>query len=433
MRVNDVLLEDLGNLAQLNVGPMINMLKQPGVGSRGKTGDIDHISGNKFANKHNGVSSTSPIEDGGVIKNMAGLRKVVRDNQAAVGFALYIGQHAVAFALSDSDTLAGASRYSSVAYDLTPFNNILKKVEDDAIAAHNATANSWNQKQAGETPRLPNSANPIQSAFQKDDTRYNYTTRQQEPLPTKHFQGRGVSTSELKELFADFELVSKAVNQPITCKIILRDNEADTKRRDRYNYNSSLSSADIKSGREQLMIRLKKFKLSKKPSANSIEEFIAMSLNGVKIAQFGNRSYSLVAQTYDKVDPLVLLNGGGFTTRYKSVDPGSYETVDLSYRYDPESGMLKPYYATWSDPSEAEYGKRKKEAVLDSKQYLQAKLGAKLTDKPAVVKSLLEKFKANQYNEVLMLINSLQATGADWPEFAAIKKSIAVELNKPKT
>lgn len=428
MRVNDVLLEDLGNLSQLNVGPMINLLFQAGAGRNNNTGELGQINRKQFANKHNGVSSTSPIQDVGVVKNMAALRKVVRDNPQTVGFALYIGNTAVALALSDEHTLAGGSRYSSVAYDVTAFNDVLKKVEADAIAQHNATAKSWNQKTPGENPRLPNSANPATSARSQTDTRYNWDTRTHEPAPTKHFQGRGIATSELKELFADFELIAKATNQPISCKIILRDADADTKRRDRYN----LSASEIKHGRDQLLVRLKKFKLSKKPTAKTIEEFIAMSLNGVKIAQFGGRSYSLTAQTYDKVDPLQLLNGGGFTTRYKTMDPGSYDSVDLSYRYDPESGMLKPYYATWSDPNAAEYKDRKKEAVLDPKSYTAVKLGGNLNDKNKVIKTLLEKFKANQYNEVLMLMNSLSSMGMDYPEFAAIKKSIAVELNKKK-
>lgn len=39
---------------------------------------------------------------------------------------------------------------------------------------------------------------------------------------------------------------------------------------------------------------------------------------------------------------------------------------------------------------------------------------------------------SDQYNDVMMLMNSLQGMGIDYPEFAAIRKSIAVELNKKK-
>lgn len=424
MKVNDLLEselhEALGNLDQLGVGALINVLKQGGGGDDPLT--------NKFQQGWNDtLGPTSEIIDLGRFppgKGMAMLRKGFKEHPEGRAFAIYIGGKAVIFAASDADTLAGASRYSKIAYDFTAFNDVLKQLHDKSIADHNATANAWNKKDPNSSVKLPNAAAGLTTARSKEQTRYNYSTREQEPAPTQHFQGRGISTGEFKTLYADVELIAQALNQPITCKLALKDVEGQNKRRSR------MSSRDMNSGAADLRTRLQKFKLSKKPTAKSIEEFIAMSLNGVSIAQFGGRSYKMSATTYDNVDPIKLLQGGGFRTLYTSVDPGSYDKVEILYRYDPANGMLKPYYATWSE-KDGTYSGNKQDAVLDPKQYVQAELG-QITDKTTVVTNLLKQFKAGSYKKVLLLVNSMEAMGIDWPEFGAIKKSIAVELNKPK-
>ena len=122
MRTDEILNEDLGNLAQLGVGKMIDILKQPSHTRRGSS----HISGvgTKFYNSP--ISTTSEIRDVGVLKKgLSSLRKAFKDNDGAEAFAVYIGNRAVMFGVSDSYNLAGSSRDSKIAYDLTPWKDAI--------------------------------------------------------------------------------------------------------------------------------------------------------------------------------------------------------------------------------------------------------------------------------------------------------------------
>ncbi len=51
-----------------------------------------------------------------------------------------------------------------------------------------------------------------------------------------------------------------------------------------------------------------------------------------------------------------------------------------------------------------------------------------LNDKPAVIKKVLELFKASQYTTVLQSVDALQKLGFDWPELDTIKKSAVHEI-----
>ena len=69
-----VLQENLGNLAKLNIGPLINVLKQPSNGRSGSAGPVDK----KFQTYN--IGSTSEIVDVGQLKDgLKSLRKAYKD------------------------------------------------------------------------------------------------------------------------------------------------------------------------------------------------------------------------------------------------------------------------------------------------------------------------------------------------------------------
>ena len=112
------LLEDLGNLAQLDVGPLINVLKQSGGHNVGSGRSIGHVEKTFHREWDMPIGSNSPIVDIGNLKDgIKTLRKAFKTYETAVAFAVYIGGKAAMFGTSDSYTLAGGSRVSKLAYD----------------------------------------------------------------------------------------------------------------------------------------------------------------------------------------------------------------------------------------------------------------------------------------------------------------------------
>jgi len=74
---------------------------------------------------------------------------------------------------------------------------------------------------------------------------------------------------------------------------------------------------------------------------------------------------------------------------------------------------------------------------MDVGYWAKDKLGIPDLEKPSVSKAMLTKIKESQYETNLAgienVISAMHSEGIDWPEFAIIEKSIAIERNKPKT
>lgn len=389
MKITDMLNEDLGNLAQLKVGKMIDILKQPSHTRRGSS----HISGvgTKFYNSP--ISTTSEIKDVGVLKKgLSSLRKAFKDNEGAEAFAVYIGNHAVMFGLTDAYNLAGSSRDSKIAYDLTPWTDVI-----DAMYA------GQYRKPAAATAKT-------KEPYYRDEK-------------PRYYAGDMISTGSLAPLFDIMQAVSDQTKQPITAKLVMRDTEAEAKRQKR-----RLTKNEIEYGTKDLKTRLAVYKNSKKPTANTIDEFIAMSLRkpGSKV-QFAGTTYNLTASSYDKIDPVNLLRGATFSTSYSSADPGVYDSLVITYKYDSETNQLLPIKARWTDRRDPNNRYGTQEAVLDPRLYVVDALKTRKLDKDVVLPKLLGMFKSNQHDEVERVMQALESMGLEWPEIAVIRKSITAE------
>src|SRR5271167_1365708 len=132
MLLEELLYEKLGNLSQLKVGSMLNILKQSAYQKR-RGGYEVGFTGNKFggggySGSRGGFGSTSDIVDVGVIKGgIGGLRKAYKAHEDAVGFALYVGGKAVCFGKFTPHELAGSSRVGLFSYDLSQFKAEIDK------------------------------------------------------------------------------------------------------------------------------------------------------------------------------------------------------------------------------------------------------------------------------------------------------------------
>lgn len=406
------LLEDLGTLAQLDVGPLLDVLKQYGW-SNPKDSRIGHVEKTFHREWDMPIGSNSPVVDIGNLKDgIKTLRKAFKTYEAAVAFAVYIGGKAAMFGTSDAYTLAGGSRVSKLAYDFRPW-------EAAVTAAHEKEHADKPAYRQPSLPRLTTIRSVNDRNYSHPDDAYNNPQ-----YVNRHYAGDMVSTGELANLFTIMQHIAKDTGEPLTGKLVLRDMKARETRRTR-----QLSRQEINAGVKDLKTRLAIYKNSKKPSVDTIEDFIAVSLKKPgSIVQFAGRPYKLSASTYDKIDPLSLLKGKSFTTKYASNEPDGYNSVQLTYRFDADTNQLLPISATWSDNTKPDKP-RTQTAVLDPKGYLQNALGVKKLDKPYVIPKLLEKIKNQRFEDALLYATALEKLGLNWPEIKLVKNSAQHEVD----
>jgi hypothetical protein len=415
MRYNEILNENLGNLTQLNVGSMINVLKQDSYSSR-KTGSNINPDGTKFSRYDSQtINAESEIIDGGVIgTTVADLRKAYRKAEAATGrevqaFALYIQGTAVAFGKYDLHTLGGSSREGKIAYDMTAFKEVLMQ---DYEARQAAEPNSYRRGYI-QKPNLSSAREEPPRSWDKGKVR--------------KFTGALKSTGSLSGVLDDIEKLSKLVGAPITCKFVVQGLDTNKKRGERF------TQKQITAGTEDLRTRLQRYKNAKKPTAADINEFLKMVLTHEgKIVRFGGRAYVMKGSSYEKLDPMELLKGASFSVRYQSADPGEYGSVEISYQFDVANNTIVPYKATWNERSEGDRHGSSQTAVLDAPMFTKNLLGVKKIDKAVIIPKLLTMLKSGQYQHgpVEQAISALRQMGEDWPEFAIIEKSMAAEKAK---
>lgn len=407
-----VLVENLGNLAQLGIGPLINLLKQT-ISTSKKYGASAGNIGKKFATQE--IGSTSDVIDIGVIKGgMTGIRKAYKANDGARAFALYIGGSPVLFAIFDGHDLGGSSRIGKLAYDLTAFKDTIDQIDNEANAGNK---DKWNYRPQQTT---------LTSYKEKEPYRYGRT--EDDPAILK-YQGDASSTGDLSTVVNLIMNIASRVGQPVTGKLVTADLTSIEKRRNRY-----FTRQEIVDGKRDLMNRLKLYKNSKNPTAATIEDFVAMTLkNPGKSARFGGVTYHLKASAYNNIDPHALLSGKPFLVSYKSTDPGVYDSLEITYAFDNSAKMLTPIFATWYDRNDPANRHNRQEAALDPAGYAKIKLTVgNLDNKDIVMKKVLELFKAEKHKDILEVIKSLKRAGKDWPELDVIEKGSLKALEQSK-
>lgn len=392
MIVNDILHEDLGTLTQLGVGPLINMIKQPVRYRRRRDDDPEMYEiGKKFQTYE--IGNTSEIRDVGVIKQgIKDIRKAFKSNEDAQGFALYIGGHPVMFAITDAYQLAGGSRSNRVAYDLRKYTDILDRLYADKYNKPDYT-----------------------TIINKEP---DYFSQVKIPRP---FAGTVLSTYYMSTIIDLIQQIATELKQNVTAKLVMKDVKAFAKRIQRY------KNKEIQDGAKDLKTRLAIYKNSKRPSVDTIEAFIDMSIkNPGKTVQFAGYTYKLVKKQFDKVDPVKLLSGEPFDIYYSAIDPGTYDNVTVKYRYEKENNQLIPIKAIWRDKELH----TQQTAILDVLGYLKSYLKLHKLDQNTVIDALMQEFEANRLNHLLDMINAIKKAGYAWPELGVLEKSAQTALAK---
>lgn len=404
------LLENLGNITQLNVGWMTDILKQDGRAGIGKN----------FVSTHSGLGNTSEVVDVGAVKNIASVRKAMRDVEfeqeyaSARAFALHVDNQPVMFALIDSDALRTKRERAKFAYDL----NIFKDSITARIDQENTNRPSYQRPKS-----IPN----LSTQRDHEDDRYDYKTRKYVKTTTK-LAGVESDAGDLTEKINEIFSLADESGKTVTMKIASNDRAGNLRGQERR------SAREIAFGvGETLAIRLKKYKNSKRPTAQNVEEFIRMAMNKeASVINFAGGTYS---SNYHKgyggdINVVDLMNGKPFKVQFKSQDPDrSYDTFDLHMRY--VNGQLIPWQATYYDEN-----RNTVTEPLDLEYWVRANWKADVNNKEQMMRSMLTSMKdspgAATFKKILISIRHMRKAGIDWPELDVLARSVQRELEKDK-
>lgn len=405
MKINEILTEDLGNLHQLKVGPMINLLKQ---NTRGNA-EIDKKFNSGYTSGWNGgiVGPDSEVVDMGALKGgISGIRKAFRatEDKGPLGFAVYLNGKAVIFCMTGDYQLAGSSRSMAVAYDLTGYEAEVKAISHygsgitGPTSVRTITGTDWDYKSGSSIDVIRN------------------------------YAGTEMQTGELKNLLGVIDEIGKKEGVPVTFKMVFKDVKAGERKKERQD---RISREQLKTGVEELKVRLAKFKLSKKPTVNTIQEFIQQIFkNPGKVIQFSGRSFKLLHEEgYQKTAQSAILTGKPFTIHYKCVDPGAYDSMEIQYVFDSSTMSIKPTVAKWSDST-----RKFHEEYVDPHAYAKTLNNGlrDLNNKESVIKTILTFIKADQIADAEKAVKLVRTAGNTWPELDIIEKSIAAAKTKPQ-
>ena len=120
-----------------------------------------------------------------------------------------------------------------------------------------------------------------------------------------------------------------------------------------------------------------------------------------------------------------LLHGKPFNASYRTVLPGDYSTIDVTYVYT-DNGII-PIFAKYKDKNSGAYV----DDIINPMAYAVKGLGIKNPkDKDTVVKRLLQLLKDGKLKQVQSELKMFRDIGNDWPELNVIEKSLNAEIAK---
>ena len=413
------LFEDLGNLKQLKVGKMINVLKQNLIDGRNSRRSSYATRLDAAGNKIVGhqmygslpIGPTSKIKNVGVLKKplLGSIRKATKDteDEPVRAFALYVDGKAVVFAVGSTYELAGDAREFAFAYDLSMFKDQIAKDKADKIAK---ATSEW------EKEHIKNKEDKVSSYYSTDKNSWGGT---RDDGKTSHFYGQATSTRDFKKFLVDLEEL--AGDKPITCSVVLGDSASRTKAVARYK--NKMSKQEIFTGLDALQTRLKEFKLDKTPTVDSVEDLMAAAGKKIKIVTFGGRRWSTEAKDSATVSPLNLLAGKPFSVSYSSAEQASYDSLTVRYKFVKQTGSIVAFSATWTGKDE-KGASVSETAVMHPEEYLKDTLKITKLEKQEIMKAILTSLKNNSESHTRSLIKAARKAGQDFPEFAAIEKSL---------
>jgi hypothetical protein len=388
------LTEDLGNLAELRLGKLGGLLKQQMYRSS-RSRDFVGAVEKKFSPYSLFGPNSEIITVPAVKRDLAKtIKKQFASDSEIIAATVYLNNNPVIFMITDATNLRGGTRENSVAYDFTLYSEDFQEI---------MKAKTYNYRDF-----------PATSVRQSQEKDYSYRVSHNEdfPIVTKSYAGKLVDTHDLNRLLDTAETIAKNQNIIMSLKFVKKDRE----RIDIRNRRAWITRGDILVTGEELKVRLAKYKNSKRPTAETIEDFIKMSISGTAdVIRFDDVAYLVAKSSYVKIDPVLLLQGTPFSVTYRGADPGDYRSVDVKFYFDRTSNMIVPYVASWY------IDQRRQEEILDPAAYLKINLKISTVEKREVLKKILENLKAGRIDAVKSYIRAVKKMKVDWPEVAQIE------------
>jgi hypothetical protein len=242
--------------------------------------------------------------------------------------------------------------------------------------------------------------------------------------------GVTVKTEDLKTILDNITNMAATNNLPLTFKIVLRDVERLKKGQERAkNPYVPVEKENFYKFKQDLLRRLKKYKLAKNPTIDTPEELIKLIRqvdNATKTVTFGGYTYSFDNHG-GSVNISDILKGHIFYSNYVPQDDSVYNSLKIGWQFDPRTGTLDPVAMEYAVKGE----QKPTIAILNDEKYLDSYTDWNWRDKEEVIPVLLGMLKNTYiYYRLFPLIKTLKKVHPDWPELDTIEAAARKEIAK---
>jgi len=234
-----LLFEDFGNLKDLKLGRMLNILKQrwnSGGGGRRNASepDAEHIARKMPYGSSRGFGPNSEIVEVGQIKNWLGLKKIydklvkaseanesLAERNPPIGVALYHNERPVIFMLGNRENLFIDKKSAIMtSWDLRGVPSQIAQETISFLHRRNDRSLRINKNYIGDTDELVSRKSKTREKYNSKEEKYELTN-------PEHFEGSPQWQVEVRDA------INKLCEIVITAKIILADTKSFTKRQGR--------------------------------------------------------------------------------------------------------------------------------------------------------------------------------------------------------
>lgn len=365
----ETLLEDLGKLKMLGLGRMANAFKQSyryyddGRGRYSNSGPRASDVGNKIKARNTWIGPNSEIIDSkGTIKNWGTIKKAYRDADAAgtppAAAVIYVQNKACALIIGDIDKMSSQKQVFGLSYD---FTGLLDEDETLSIVSVLPGLVPDGGRSVDSTQTNPKgSSKALTHRFYGDKGYEN---------AVKHYEGFGVLH---KNMGAFIDGLVETFGAKLKFKIITQDKSMQDTVKQR-SQNRPVAPSDIKLFKDDITVRLAKYKLNNAVTVNNVREFLDKIFNGDgKKIKFAGETYEAKpSDANGKVS--VLMHGKTAEMTFSVVRrPGEY-SWDVTEReiyvgIKLEGMTIKPVYVKYREYGEPPEGRTRGRPTGDWKK-----------------------------------------------------------------
>lgn len=288
------LLEELGNLGKLGLGPMVNAFKQTysawsrrGGGENKSTSTTEK----KFSQQNLRVGKDSEAVEAGNVKNWAGLKRAYKahSDDRPIAAIFIVDKKPVALLIgaewdlnSVNDKVALSWDFSKVAPTKEESESLTKGLNTQGDSSNSG----WRAKVVGGSTKLGASS---RTDIEKSEEYSHKKGEYEEKFVTKKYAG---FVQTVREIIPFVNNLTKTFGSRLEVSLILTDKVREAKRGER-RANQPIDPKELKLFKDDLKTRLAKFKNSKADTAENAQEFIDKVLSGaLKKLTFAGSTYS---------------------------------------------------------------------------------------------------------------------------------------------